>query len=94
MVAQNHVEIHYWLMTDLPSAQAKFQKVVHPGPMAGTTITAVPKLGDEAYIKRTPDLTVNSIEFRRGVAIVSIGVSPIVNDTLLKTAAVKAMSRL
>ncbi len=93
----NHVEIHYWVMADVPTAQAKFQKVVRPGgptPMAGTTITAVPKLGDEADIKRTPMMELNSIEFRRGVAIVTIGVSPLVDDSLLKAAAMKAMSRL
>jgi hypothetical protein len=90
------VEIHYWLLADVPTAQAKFQRVVHPtattGP--GTTMTSVPGLGDEADIKRTPGLKLNSIEFRRGAAIVTIGVSPIVSDSLLKAAAVKALGRL
>jgi hypothetical protein len=44
----NHVEIHYWVLADATAAQARFQRVVHPGPMAGTTVTAVQKLGDEA----------------------------------------------
>jgi hypothetical protein len=55
---------------------------------------AVPGLGDEADIKRTPSLKVNSIEFRRGAAIVTIGVSPVVSDSLLKSAAVKALGLL
>ena len=90
------VEIHYWLFADVPTAQAKFQRVVHPTPttLPGTTITAVPSLGDEADIKRTPSLKVSSIEFRRGAAIVTIGVSPVVTDSLLKAAAVKALGRL
>lgn len=90
------VEIHYWLLADVPTAQAKFQRVVHPTANmgSGTTITAVPSLGDEADIKRTPNLKLNSIEFRRGAAIVTIGVSPVVNDSLLKAAAVTALGRL
>lgn len=94
LAISNHAEIHYWLLPDVDAAKAKFQKVVHPGPMEGTTITPVPKLGDEGDIKRTPNLNVNSVEFRRGTAIVTIGVSPIVSDTALISAGKKALSRL
>jgi hypothetical protein len=89
-----HVEVHYYLMADAAAAQAKFQRVVHPGPMAGTTITPVQHLGDEADIKRTPNYKTNSIEFRRGVAIVTIGVGPLVSDSVLKAAAATAASHL
>jgi hypothetical protein len=89
-----HVEIHYWVFADVTAAQAKFQRVVHPGPMAGTTVTAVQQLGDEGDIKRTPSYTTNSVEFRRGTSIVTIGVNPIVSDSALLTAARKALSRL
>ena len=88
------VEIHYWLLADVPSAQAKFQRVVHPGPMTGTTVTAVPGLGDEADIKRTVSFKLNSVEFRRGTAIVTIGVSPLVSDSALLGAGKMALSRL
>lgn len=90
----DHVEIHYYLLADASAAQARFQRVVHPGPMAGTTLTAVSHLGDEADIKRTPNLNVNSVEFRRGVAVVSIGVSPLVSDSALIAAGRKALSHL
>jgi len=60
----DHVEVHYYLLADASAAQAKFQRVVHPGPMEGTTITTIPHFGDEADIKRTPNLKVNSIEFQ------------------------------
>ena len=93
-VLPNDVEIHYWAMSDVPTAQAKFQKVVHPGPMAGTTVTSVSGLGDEADVKRTPSYQMNSIEFRRGVSIVSIGVNPLVSDSALIAAGKKALSRL
>ena len=88
------MEIHYWAMSDVPTAQAKFQKVVHPGPMAGTTVTSVSGLGDQADVKRTPSYQMNSIEFRRGVSIVSIGVNPLVSDSALIAAGKKALSRL
>lgn len=89
------VEVHYWVMADVPAAKAKYQSVVHPTPMAmpGTTITTVPQLGDEADIKRTPMAKICSIELRRGTAIVTIGTST-VEDSLLKAAAKKAISRL
>jgi hypothetical protein len=89
-----HVEIHYWVLSDVPTAQAKFQKVVHPGPMAGTTITTVTGLGDEADVKRTVVSNVNSIEFRSGTAVVTIGVSPVVSDSALISAGRKALNRL
>ena len=88
------VEIHYFLLADVPTAQAKFQKVVHPGAMAGTTITAVPGLGDEADIKRTPSYHHNSVEFRRGTAIVTISVGVIVSDSALIAAGKTALGRL
>jgi len=94
LVDPQHVEIHYYLLADAAAAQARFQRVVHPGPMAGTTVTAVPHLGEEADIKRTPDLKVNSIEFRHGAAIVTIGVSPLVSDSALLAVGGKALSRL
>jgi hypothetical protein len=94
LAVPEHVEIHYWLLTDSAAAQARFQRIVHPGPMAGTTVTAVSQLGDEADIKRTPNLKVNSIEFRRGAAVVTIGVNPIVSDSALKAAGRTALSRL
>jgi hypothetical protein len=90
----DHVEVHYWLLADASAAQAKFQRVVHPGPMEGTTITTISRFGDEADIKRTPNLKVNSIEFRRGAAIVTIGVSPIVSDSALMAAGRMALNRL
>jgi len=54
-------------------------------------VSAVPHLGDEADIKRTPNLKVTSMEFRRGAAIVTIGVSPIVSDSALMAAGRKAL---
>jgi hypothetical protein len=89
------VEVHYWVMPDVPAAKTKFQSVVHPTPQSfpGQTIAPVPGLADEADIKRTPAAKTCSIEFRRGVAIVTIGTST-VEDSLLKAAAVKAISRL
>jgi hypothetical protein len=90
----DHVEVHYYLLADASAAQAKFQRVVHPGPMEGTTITTISQFGDEADIKRTPNLKVNSIEFRRGAAIVTIGVSPIVSDSALMAAGRTALNRL
>jgi hypothetical protein len=88
------VEIHYYQLADAAAAQTRFPRIVRPGPMAGTTITAVPHLGDEADIKRTPTLGVNSVEFRRGAAIVTIGVSPLVSDSALIGAGRKALGRL
>lgn len=95
MAMTNNVEVHYCLLTDAAAAQAKFQRVLHPGPLEqGTTISAVPELGDEADIKRTASYNLSSIEFRRGAAVVTLGVSPIVSDSLLKAAAVRALSHL
>jgi hypothetical protein len=90
----HHVEIHYWVFGNASDAQAKYQKVVHPGAMMGTTVTAVPQIGDQADIKRTPSYQLNSIEFVKGTAVVSIGVSPLVDDSLLKAAARKAITHL
>jgi hypothetical protein len=36
----------------------------------------------------------NSVEFRRGASIVTIGVNPLVSDSALMTAGKKAFSRL
>jgi hypothetical protein len=94
LAISEHVEIHYWLLADAAAAKDKYQRVVHPGPMAGTTVTPVSNLGDEADIKRTPSSKVNSIEFRRGVAIVTIGVSPLVSDSALKVAANTAVTHV
>ena len=89
------VEVHYWVMPDVASAKTKYQQVVHPGrmPMTGVTITTVPQLADEADIKASPMAKVTGIEFRRGTAVVTI-TSSTVPDSVLKAAAVRAISRL
>ncbi|GEM_PF-6665319 len=95
-IPKNHVEIGYYLSTDAAAAHANFLRRVHPGPkpMYNTTITTVSGIGDEAAIKRTPSFHINSMDLRRGTAVVSLGVSPIVGDEAFKAAARKVLARL
>lgn len=91
-----HVEITYGSWPDAGTAHTRFQARVQPGgrPMQNSTVTPVAHLGDEAAIKRTPDLQINSIDVRKGTAVVSFGVKPLVSDSALTAAARTALSRL
>lgn len=91
-----HVEISYGSWPDAGTAHTRFQARVQPGgrPMQNTTVNPVAHLGDEAAIKRTPSLQINSIDVRKGNAVVSLGVKPLVSDSALAAVARTALSRL
>jgi hypothetical protein len=90
------VQVSYGDWPDANTAHTRFLKRVQPGATQSplSTVTSVPKLGDEATIKQTPKLSVSSIDVRQGTLVVSLGVMPVVSDSVLEAAARTALSRL
>jgi hypothetical protein len=87
------VELHLIEMPSASAAHARYPSFLSAA--RTVTVTPAPGVGDEANYRRSPaSVDINSIVFRKGAVLISIGTHPIVSDAALKIAANKMITRL